>query len=473
VVGLVAALFGADTLGPWIEARLGVSVPGGAGAVRLDPTVIVFSLGVVALLGILVGLRPALAVTRVDPARSLGASERTSGAATRGRFRAGVIVSQVAVSFLLLIGTGLMVRTILALNGTELGFRPEGVLKAHLLLPQARYPDLPSRVVAVDQALERIRGVPGVVNAAVVMPPPFRGGGQGQPFQVEGRVAAAGEAPLAVRHVVAGDYFGTMGIELAAGKSFDVADGAGAEPVAIISATLAAQLWPGQSAVGRRIRLGDDDSVPWRQVVGVVADVRKTFTGDLHGDTYVPYSQAPGGYFAFVVRGADEPAALAAPVQQALLSVAPDLPLHDVETMNAVVERQGSQQRFLAALLGAFAALAVLLALLGLYSVLAYAVSQRAREIAVRVAVGASAGNVASMVVREGAALTAIGIGGGLAGSVILVRWVRSQLYGVTPFDLTTFAAAALLFTLVAAVAVLLPAVRAARLDPASVLKSE
>jgi putative ABC transport system permease protein len=378
-----------------------------------------------------------------------------------------MVISQVALSFLLIAGSGLMLQTVLAMQRTDLGFSADGVLKGHVLLPQARYADRPARASAVRQMLEEVRGVPGVEAVATVMPHPFRNQGS-QPLRAEGKDDDHVEA---VHHVVAGDYWNTMGIRLIEGRVFDDRDRAGTQLVTMISAGLARRLWPAGSAVGRRIRTSPATEAPWLTVVGVVQDVRKTFTAPLVGDTYVPHEQSPGAYLALMVRSSGDPTLLVEPLQRRLAAVAPDLPMHEVEPMALVVSRQARQQRFLATLLTVFAVTTVAIALVGLYTVLTFTVTTRRKEIAVRVAVGASRRQIGGAVVREGAVLVGAGLMAGAGLTMLSTRAGASALRGVTPLDGTTYAIAAAIFALVSLAAVSLPALRATKVDAVEALR--
>jgi len=455
-----------DVIAAWMETQLGLEVPGGVGSVRLDWPLTAFTAVSALAAGLLTGLRPAFGVARAGTGALLAKASR-GDIAGYGRFRATMVVSQVALSFLLLAGAGLMVQTLLAMQHTELGFNPEGVLKGHILLPQARYADRPSRVAAVHDVLERVGALPGVEAVATVMPHPFRMQGS-QPLVADGADTTGIQA---AHHVVAGDYWHAMGIRLIEGRVFDQRDRAGSPPVAVISSRLARRLWNDGSAIGRRIRTSTADTAPWLTVVGVADDVRKTFTEPIVGDTYVPYEQSPGGYLALMVRSAGDPGLLAQSIQRRLASVAPDLPMHEVEPMTAVVARQARQQRFLATLLGVFAVMTAAIALVGLYAVLSFTVTMRRREIAVRVAVGASRRQIGSAVVREGGVLVAAGLMAGMALSVVATRAIAAQLYGVAAFDTVTYALAAALLGLISIAAVTAPALRAARIDAVEALR--
>jgi len=460
-------LVSVDVVAAWMEAQLGLDVPGGVATVRLDWSLVLFTAATALVAGVLMGLRPAFGA--LVSATGVAATATRGEVAGHGRFRAAMVVSQVALSFLLIAGAGLMVQTLLALQRADLGFKPEGVLKGHVLLPQARYADRPARTAAVRDMIERVRVLPGVEAVATVMPHPFRFQGS-QPLLAEG---VDSNGLQAVHHVVAGDYLGTMGIQLLDGRGFDDRDRADTPLVTMISGSLSRRLWPDGSAIGRRIRTSSAPNAPSLTIVGVVEDVRKTFTETLVGDTYVPHAQSPGAYVALMVRSAGDPSLLAQPVQRRLAAVAPDLPMHEVEPMTMVVVRQARQQRFLATLLGAFAGLTVTIALVGLYSVLTFTVAMRRREIAVRVAVGASRTQIGGAVVREGAVLIGAGLLAGMALSLIAARAIATQLFGVTAFDGFTYLFAAVVFGAVSIAAVSLPAWRAARVDAVEALRVE
>lgn len=274
-----------------------------------------------------------------------------------------------------------------------------------------------------------------------------------------------------MHHVIAGDYWRTMAVRIIDGRAFDDRERADSERVTIVSQSVARKLWPNQSPIGRRIRTSAAANAPWLTIVGVAVDVRKTFTEVIVGDTYVPYDQLPGGYLARMVRGNGAPLLLAQPLQRRLAGAAPDLPLHEVEPMTTVVARQARQQRFLATLLGALAVATAAIALVGLYAVLTFTVTLRRREIAVRVAVGASRRQIGVAVVREGGVLVAAGLFAGVLMSAWAARALSAQLHGVAAVDAPTYAVAAMLFGLVSLAAVAAPAVRAARVDAVEALR--
>jgi len=466
-LSLWLTLVGVDVVAAWMETQLGLDIPGGARTIQLDWQLALFAGATALTAGLLIGLRPAFGALLAGTERL--ASATRGGVAGHGRFRAAMVVSQVALSFLLIAGAGLMVQTLLAVQRVDLGFDPGSVLKGHVLLPQARYPDGAARSGAVRQMLGEVGALPGVVHAATVMPHPFRFQGR-QPLRVEG---AEGSSFDAVHHVVAGDYWKTMGIPLIEGRVFDDRDRAGTELVTVISRDLARLISPERSALGRRLRTSAADNAPWRTVVGVVGDVRKTFNQPLVGDTYVPYHQSPGGYLALLVRSAGDPEGLTQPIQRRLAGVAPVLPMHEVEPMARVVARQARQQRFLATLLTWFAALTVAIAAVGLYTVLAFTVATRRREIAVRVAVGASRRQIAVAVLREGAILVGAGLVIGIGVAMVSAGALSAQLFGVSPLDASTYAAAAALFAAVSLGAISLPALRATKVNAVDALRAE
>lgn len=457
-----------DVVAVWMQTELGVEVPGGATSVRLDWSLFAFTVATALAAGLVAGLRPALGVARTGAGDVLAHASR-GDAAGHGRFRGAMVVSQVALSFLLLAGAGLMVQSLRALQGAELGFNPDGVLKGHLLLPQARYADRPARIAAVRDVLDRVRSLPGVEHVATVMPHPFRFQGS-QPLFADGGDTIGVQA---AHHVIAGDYWRTMGVRIVEGRAFDDRDRADSERVAVISQTVARKLWPNESPIGRRIRTAAAPNAPWLTVVGVAVDVRKTFTEVIVGDTYVPYDQSPGGYLALMVRGDGDPALLAQPLQRRLAGVAPDLPLHEVEPMTIVVARQSRQQRFLATLLGVFAVATIGIALVGLYAVLTFTVTLRRREIAVRVAVGASRRQIGVAVVREGGFLVGAGLIAGVVMSAMAARALSAHLFGVAAMDAPTYVLAATMFALISLSAVTAPALRAARVDAVEALRTD
>jgi len=442
--------------------------------VRIDLRVLGYTVLVSLGAGIVFGLAPALQAARLDLNEAL---KQGSGRAILGghrRLRGALVVAEVALALVLLIGAGLMIRTIVRLQGLDPGFRPEKVMTLKTALSRQKYGELPRRAAFYREVLERVRALPGVAAAGYTTSVPlvWRGGTNG--FTVEGQPRAPGRD--ANHRQISPDYFRTMGIPLRAGRIFDEHDGPNALPVAMINETMAGKFWPGGEALGKRFKLGGPDA-PWMTVVGIVGDVRQMgLDVPVKAEMYFPYQQIDMFWAAptfLAIRSAGDPADLVAAVRREVRAVDPDQPISDVRTMEEILGREVAPRRLQMTLLAGFAGLALLLASLGIYGVISYAVSQRTPEIGIRMALGARPRDVLGMVVGGGLRLAALGVGIGLAAALALTRVMASLLYGVSTTDPLTFVSIPLLLLAVALAASYLPARRALRVDPVAALRSE
>ena len=377
---------------------------------------------------------------------------------------------------MLLVGAGLMIRTIIRLQGLDPGFRPEQVLTLKTPLPRQKYGDLPRRAAFYRQVLERAGALPGVEGAAysTSVPLDWRGGTNG--FWPEGQPPMPGRD--ANHRQISPDYFRVLGIPLKRGRSFDEHDGPESLPVAIVNETMAAKFWPGEDALGQRFKLGRPESdAPWLTIVGIVGDTRQMgLDVPVKAEMYFPYGQMNQFWAApstIALRTAGDPANVAAAVRREVWAVDRDQPVSDIRTMEEILGREVAPRRLQMALLAGFAALALLLASLGIYGVLAYAVAQRTQEIGVRMALGARSEDVLRMVVGQGMKLVGLGVGLGLAASWGLTRVMASLLYGVSATDAATFVTVPLLLGAVSLVASYVPARRATKVDPMVALRYE
>ena len=439
--------------------------------VRVDPRVLAGALCVTAFAALAFGLAPALRAVRADPQDALrGAGRGASTGADRHRVLRGAVVTQVALALTLALGAGLLVRSFARLTAADPGFRAEQVLTAQFALPRASYPDPGQAQAALAWVLERVQAGPGVTAAALSTFLPFADGMDSSPFTVAGRPPAAdGAQPHAEYNVVSEDYFRAMGIALKRGRVFTRADDAGAAPAVIVDEQLAREYFPGEDPVGRRInQMGD------AEIVGVVASVARAQLGEQRKALiYYPLRQRGTYAAAVAVRGALPPAAAAAIVRAAVAEADRQVPVHDVKPMRARVEESVGARRLAAWAMGGFAGVAVVLAALGLYGVLSYVVAQRARDLGVRAALGASAGAVTRLVVGGGVRLAVVGAALGLLLYAAAQRALASLLYGVGAADPVAIAAGVATLGVAALLATWLPARRAARLDPAAVLRAE
>jgi putative ABC transport system permease protein len=353
------------------------------------------------------------------------------------------------------------------------------LLTLRTVLPDGKYDELPRRVAFYDRVLERVRALPGVVSAGYTtsVPLSWKGGANG--FMPEGPPPAPGVVTNASHRQVSAAYLQTMGIALREGRYFDESDDGQAAPVLIINETMARQYWPGESALGKRIKFGQEQGPdPWRTIVGVVADVRQMgLDAPVKAETYFPYKQISTHLFYkprdLVVRTVGDPLALVPAVRREVHAVDPDQPLSNIATMEQVLGQETGSRRLGMVLLAGFAGLALVLSALGIYGVLAYFVTQHVPEIGVRLALGARPRDILGLVLRQGMSLALVGVGLGLAAAFVLTRLMASLLFGVSATDPLTFAAIALLLTLVAFLACYVPARRATKVDPMVALRYE
>ena len=478
VAGLVLATWGLEAIVSLRPEQLDE-----LDGVQLDPLVLGLSALLSLATGVLFGLMPALHATRPSVGESLKAGTRSATSAAAGRrFRSALVAAEVALSLVLLAGAGLLVRSVLGLQQIDPGFQTAGLVTANIQLPRPRYAAGEAFRPFYDQIAERAARLPGVEGVAVASGVPPRMGISFGQLEVEGggaeaTRAAAGDGPMVSINWVGPEYFRLLRIPTRAGRQFapdEMAVGAKNE-VAVINESMARRYWPGADAIGKRFRIGDRGS--WTTVVGVVGDVK---AGGLIGDhvgnrqIYKPAAEASWPDRTLVLRVAgDDPAAVVPALKQLVRSIDPDVPLREVATVSSLMAESISRPRFNMMLLAAFALLALVLAAVGLYGVIAYSVGQRTREIGVRMALGARPGSVQRLVVFEGMRPALAGVVVGLALALALGRVLAGLLHGVSPRDPATLAAVTLLLIAVALLACLLPARRAARVDPMEAIRNE
>lgn len=446
--------------------------------VAMDGRVLAFTIVVALGSALLFGLMPALTAARPDLAHDLKDGGRGPAASRRG-VRQLLVVGEVGLAVVLLVITGLMVRTLIAFEHVQLGFDPQRLLTFQLHAPEARYPEAAGAVAAYADVLHALAAVPGVESAAAASRLPLMGSKrnpnravviEGQPVE-----ALAGDRPWAVDVTVTPAYFRAIGIALRAGRVFTEDDTPQAQPVVVVSETMASRYWPGAQAVGQRLKLGAADGpAAWLTVAGVVADVRND---DVDAppvpQVYLPLSQNPKRQMSVIVKSAGDPLATIARVRQAVATAGQEQAMRDLRTMDELVHADLESTRILVALLKVFAGLALALAAAGIYGVLSHAVSQRVHEIGIRMAVGARPGDVLKMIVRQSLALTLSGALLGLMAAAALGRALAAVFYQVDGWYPAVFAGSTALLTLVALVASLIPARRAARVHPVIALRGE
>ncbi|MBL9134774.1 MAG: ABC transporter permease [Verrucomicrobiales bacterium] len=474
VAGLGLTGMTLSVLTPMVEQQFGRPSPAGPSVVRLDLTVI----GVVAVCGLLIALSLALLPWLTPWRCRLADALRSSGTAwTEGRLmrrlRSSMIAFEVAGSVVLLAGCGLMLRSAVNLVNTDLGFDPKQVIRVGIRLPARTYGETPALDRFFTTLMERLPQVRGSQLTLMSAFPSYYPANTAA-WEAEG--AASGQVPVGLMRVGAG-YFDLYGVRIREGREFSASDRQGSEPVAVISQSLATQLWPKESAVGRQIRVveGDMPGAPlgsWRTIVGVVGDIRQGYEDTELRDIYVPFSQVPGRFASIHVRTPKATLFWEQTIRAAASEVEPFVQVSAARTIESE-DRQGRGARFLTSMLSGFAVFAALLAALGIYGVTAYVVAQREREIGIRMAIGASRANLVRQFLKEGACTLATGLGCGLIGTFAVARLLQGVIYGVQPFDAVTLLFASGLMGAVGLLAIWRPAQRGATRDPLRALRGE
>ncbi len=444
--------------------------------VTVNGTVIAFTLGVTVVTGVLFGLVPAAQVARAD-LRQLLAEHGRGGLGGRNRLRGGLVIAQTGLAVMLLIGAGLLMRSFSGLMQVDPGFRAERVLAFGVSLPEADYPGDPEAREFYRQLLDRVGTLPGVESAASVLATPMSGSNVNISFEVAGRPPLPPDQGQALQvRVASPDYFETVGISILRGRAFTEFDHQTAPPVALINEAAVREFFPGEDPIGQTIMLGwTRDSVQVSgEVVGVVGDVRQfDLAGEPVAEIYLPHAQLPILSMTVVVRAAGDPLALVPAIRAELRALDPALAAGRFRALEQEVSASADRPRFYMLLLTIFAGVALVLASIGIFGVTSYSVAQRSKEIGIRMALGADQSMVLRQVVGKAVALALIGVAAGLAGAGALTRVLAGLLYGVSAVDPLTYALVALAFGVVAALASLLPARRATRVDPLVALRSE
>lgn len=473
-LGLLFAQWGTDAL---IKA-VPQNIPR-ISTIRLDGSVLAFTLLISLLTGIVFGLVPAWQASHVDLNSALKAGGRAgSGGERKGRLRNALVMAEVALAMVLLICAGLLIQSFTRMGQVQPGFRTERLLTAGIQLPQMAYPKNENVIAFFDQFLTRLRAVPGVEAASAIAPLPLAGQNMVTTFDDAEHPLPEGQQPAAPIRMVETDYFRTMGIPVRKGRGFDRTDRAESAPVVVVNERFAAKFFPGQDVIGKRIQPGmsaDDSGGKLREIIGLVGNVKHlALKNDDSPEMYVPEAQIPFNRLSLVIRtSVSDPAALTAAVRRELAAMDRSVPLTSVHVFDDYVSRSLARPRFNALLLSIFAGTALVLTAIGIYGVMAYSVAQRTNEIGIRIALGAAQLAIFRLVVGQAMALVGISVLIGLAGAFAATRLLSSLLFGVGAWDPATFGGIVLLVSVAAFVAAWLPARRAANLDPVIALRAE
>jgi predicted permease len=469
LLGLLAAYASVRGLRAWLPADLPR-----ISEIGVDARVLVFSLVVSLAAAVVFGLAPILQLSGgrlFDALKEGGQGSGESG--RRLRLRSLLVVVETAVSFMLLVGAGLLGKSFLLLSDVNLGFRPEHVLTAGLSLPRNQYSKPEEWIAFYRELVDRLKTRPGVDAVAAALPLPLTGSGLNFGFQVEGRAAEKPGNQSANYTAATADYFRVMGIRLLSGRLFGSGDTPESAKVCLISEAFARRTFPGEDPLGKRLVFGFTKGVS-REIVGVVGDVRRDgLASPSQPEMYVPFGQDAWWAAYLALRTTGDPARLSATVRNEVRALDPTLPIAAVEPMGQFVTDSVAQPRFRTSLLGLFAATALVLSLVGLYGVVSYNVGRRTREVGVRMALGARGSDVVRLVLANGLGLAGLGLAAGLAGAFLVTRWLSGLLYGVSPLDPATYAGVALLFLAALLSACYVPARRATQVDPVRALRAE
>ncbi len=468
VLGILLAMWATDLLRSLTKANLPR-----LDELSINPAMLAFAAALSLLTGLAAGLAPAFSASRIDLNESLKAASRTLAGARQNTLRNALVICQISLALLLLTGAGLLIRSFQQLLHVDPGFQSNNVLTMELRLPQSRYEKDVQLAAFETQLLDRIRALSGVVYAGAVNSLPIAG------FQGISRAAIDGRPPaksmadamMVEQRVVSPDYFAALRTPLLAGRDFTARDAQGSARVAIVNQALAARYFPGEDPLGKRIKI-DEPGEPWQTIVGITASVRHSgLSADADPEMFSPYLQGPWSVMAIVVRTRGNPEDLGAAVRSQLWAIDKEQPISRMSTMDKILADSLAGRRLNLVLLGSFAGVALLLALIGIYGVISYAVVQRTGEIAIRMALGAQRSSVWTLVVRQGAALSAAGIAIGVIASLALTRLMSTMLFHVRPMDPVTIASVAAVVLATATLASFLPARRATRIDPMEALR--
>ncbi len=474
VLGLLISVWAIEALANGIPEGFSKFIPGW-NRLGLNLNVLLFTFGVSLLAGMAAGLAPVWHSTKTNLNEALKAGGRgDSGKAGHKRLRSALVVSEVALSLVLLIGAGLLVRSFVELLRADLGIKPENVLAMEVSLPEDSYKDKNKRLDFYQQLLGRVETVPGVMKAGVVNLVPFSSSSTSSNFQIVGQPPfAKGEAPYVDIRVSTPGYFDAIGTALRRGRLFTAQDDAQAGAVVLVNEAFAKRFLPGQEPVGQRLTF-DDDEKKIQEIVGVVADVKNDDLDEApEPSAFLPYAQNPYRTMNLIIRGNQDPTRLVSAVRSEVSSLDPALPVSNVKTLSQMIDERISAKRLMTYVLAVFALCALVLASVGIYGVMSYAVSQRTQEIGIRMALGARAADVLKLVVKNGMTLALLGVAIGLAGAFALTRLLVNFLFHVTATDTVTFAGVAFSLVVVALLACYVPARRATKVNPLVALRDE
>jgi putative ABC transport system permease protein len=441
--------------------------------ISLSTPVLLFTLGLSVGTGVLFGLFPAWSASRTDLHESLKEGGRTSAGGGRHRLRSALVVSEVALALVLLVGAGLLLRSTRELLQVDPGFQPEQRLSFYTSLPASSYPNDTQQAGFFRELLPRIAALPGVRAAGAIHNLPFSGGTNTRSFRVEGYEAPQGESmPLGEPRIVSPDYRRAMGLRLLRGRDLEERDTAESPLIALVDEKMVRRFWPNQDPIGKRIGFGSTGD--WREVVGVVNSVKNTgLEAEGREQIYIPYTQMPQEGMFLVVHTTGLPGSVTNAVRAEIKALDANLPISDVKTMEQRLGDSVAIRRYAMFLLLGFSLLALVLAAVGLYGVISYAVSQRTHELGIRMALGAQPRDIFRLVVGQGMLLTSAGVGLGLVAAFAVTRLMSSLLFGVSAADPLTFGGVALVLAGVAVLGCYLPARRATQVDPMLALRYE
>ena len=473
-LGLLISIWAIDALAHGIPEGFSKFIPGW-NRLGINWTVLAFTVGVSMFAGLVAGLAPVWHSTRTNLNDALKAGGRgDSGAGGHNRLKSVLVVSEVALTLVLLVGAGLLVRSFIEIQRADLGIQPENVLALQISLPRDSYEEPAKRLTFYEQLLTRVAASPGVIKAGAANIVPFSSSDSSSTFRIIGRPPfPKGEEPDAQVRVTTPEYFEAIGTGLRRGRLYNARDNADSTRVVLINEEFARMFFEGEDPIGQRVNFGGGEKQT-QQIIGIVADVTNDdLDNEVDPVAYSPYAQNPSFTMNLIVRGTHDPALLAAAARTEVQALDPHLPVSNIKPLRQMIHERSSPKRLMAYLMASFGIVALLLAAVGIYGVMSYAVTQRTQEIGIRMALGAQALDVLKLVVRNGMTIALVGVALGLGGAFAMSRVLGSLLFRVAPTDLMTFAVVSISLIVVALVACLVPARRATRVDPLVALRHE